>query len=158
MKKKQKYDSKEIGALPILAAIDFSNSSRRALLFAADLADRINHPLHVLHIIHDPGNEPGYYSIKKKQVLRIEERAAEMFELFMADIRSANPEQKSLQNFTYSLVSGIPVTRILEIEKKIKPFMLVLGSQGRTGLSHLMLGSKAEQIVQLSKYPVTIVK
>jgi len=81
-----------------------------------------------------------------------------MFELFMADIRSANPEQKSLQNFTYSLVSGIPVTRILEIEKKIKPFMLVLGSQGRTGLSHLMLGSKAEQIVQLSKYPVTIVK
>ena len=30
--------------------------------------------------------------------------------------------------------------------------------QGRTGLAHLMLGSKAEQVVRLAKIPVTIVK
>ena len=31
-------------------------------------------------------------------------------------------------------------------------------SQGRTGLKHIMLGSKAEQVVNLSPIPVTIVK
>jgi nucleotide-binding universal stress UspA family protein len=36
--------------------------------------------------------------------------------------------------------------------------MVVMGSQGRTGLKHLFLGSKAEQVVHLCPTPVTIVK
>jgi universal stress protein A len=36
--------------------------------------------------------------------------------------------------------------------------MIVMGSQGRTGLAHLLLGSKAERVVRLSPIPVTIVK
>ena len=36
--------------------------------------------------------------------------------------------------------------------------MVVMGSQGRTGLDHLLLGSKAEQVVRLSPVPVLIVK
>ena len=36
--------------------------------------------------------------------------------------------------------------------------MVVMGSQGRTGLKHLVIGSKAAQIVQLCPVPVTIVK
>jgi len=36
--------------------------------------------------------------------------------------------------------------------------MIVMGSQGRTGIAHMMLGSKAEQVVRLSPVPVTIVK
>ena len=33
-----------------------------------------------------------------------------------------------------------------------------MGSHGRTGLSHLLLGSKAQSVVQLAPMPVTIVK
>ena len=33
-----------------------------------------------------------------------------------------------------------------------------MGSQGRTGLPHLMLGSKAERVVRLAPMPVIIVK
>ena len=36
--------------------------------------------------------------------------------------------------------------------------MIVMGSQGRTGLEHLLLGSIAERVAQLSSIPVTIVK
>ncbi len=36
--------------------------------------------------------------------------------------------------------------------------MIIMGSQGRTGLAHLMLGSKAEQVVRMARIPVTIVK
>jgi hypothetical protein len=36
--------------------------------------------------------------------------------------------------------------------------MIIMGSQGRTGLSHVMLGSKAEQVVRLASLSVMIVK
>ena len=41
---------------------------------------------------------------------------------------------------------------------KTEAQMIVMGSQGRTGLSHLLLGSKAEKVAQLAPIPVTIVK
>ena len=53
---------------------------------------------------------------------------------------------------------GLPVTRILEVATKTEAQMIVMGSQGRTGLSHLLLGSKAEKVAQLAPIPVTIVK
>ena len=39
-----------------------------------------------------------------------------------------------------------------------KAHHIVIGSQGRTGLPHFLLGSKAERVVRLSPIPVTIVK
>ena len=36
--------------------------------------------------------------------------------------------------------------------------MVVVGSKGRTGLKHVLIGSKASQIVQLCPVPVTVVK
>ena len=45
-----------------------------------------------------------------------------------------------------------------EVADQVDAGMVVMGSQGRTGLKHLMLGSKAEQIVRLCPVPVLIVK
>ena len=56
------------------------------------------------------------------------------------------------------LIVGLPVTRTLEAANKVGARMVVMGSKGRSGLSHILLGSKAEQIVRLSPVPVTIVK
>jgi nucleotide-binding universal stress UspA family protein len=56
------------------------------------------------------------------------------------------------------LVVGLPVNRILESAEKIQARMIIMGSQGRTGLAHAMLGSKSEQVVRLSSVPVLIVK
>ncbi|MBT7308392.1 MAG: universal stress protein [Gammaproteobacteria bacterium] len=145
---------------PILVAIDFSDHSSKALVFAAELCSALKRPLQILHVVHDPGGSPGYYSQKKakKQLQHMEERAEEMFHDFIKKVAQDNPTIDSLKKPTLILVSGIPVTRILEIEKKLEPYMVIMGSQGHTGLAHLMLGSKAEQVVHLSKYPVTIIK
>ena len=53
---------------------------------------------------------------------------------------------------------GIPGSRILEAAESADASLIVMGSRGRTGLPHLLLGSKAERVVQLSPIPVTIVK
>lgn len=145
---------------PVLVPVDFSPSSAAALVWAARLSRCLDDPLVVLHVAHDPESAPGYYlrSKRKKHLRRIEEAAAEMMEEFLDQVAKDNPGSEHLQNLEAMLVHGLPVTRILEVAKKLGASMIVMGSQGRTGLPHLLLGSKAERVAQLSPVPVTIVK
>jgi len=145
---------------PILVPIDFSENSETALLQAAELCEALKAKLVVLHVVHDLSQAPGFYAekVKKKQLRRMEDIAAEMLQEFMADIRKKHDKLTALQQADSLLVMGIPVTRILETAGKLNACMIVMGSQGRTGLSHILLGSKAEQVVRLAKIPVLIVK
>lgn len=145
---------------PILVPIDFSPCSESALLQAAELAEALQAPITVLHVVHDLTRTPGYDAMKgmKKQLRRMEDIAAEISQEYMAGMQKKYPELTALHNAETLLIVGIPVTRILEAADKINARMIVMGSQGRTGLSHVLLGSKAEQIVRLAKIPVMIVK
>lgn len=145
---------------PILIPVDFSACSEAALLCGAELAELTGAPLAVLHVVHDLGEAPGYYAVKgrKKQLRRMEDVAADMLDEFMLEVRKAHPGPRALENAEILLVVGLPVNRILETAENINARMIVMGSQGRTGLKHLMLGSKAEQVVNLAPIPVTIVK
>jgi nucleotide-binding universal stress UspA family protein len=117
-------------------------------------------PLVILHVVHDPGEMPGYYTKmrKKKNLVRIEDLAGEMLEDFMKSMKEKYPKHKILNRAETLLVLGLPVTKILQVIEKLEASMVVMGSQGRTGLDHMLLGSKAEQVVRLSPVPVTIVK
>lgn len=144
---------------PILVPVDFSVHSEAALLQACELSERLKNPLLVLHVVHDPAEMPGYYSqVTKQHLVRLEDAAAEMLNGFLKDVAGRNSRCKSLRNLESMLVVGLPVTRILEVAKMVDAIMIVMGSRGRTGLDHLMLGSKAEQVVRLSPIPVMIVK
>jgi len=144
----------------ILVPVDFSEHSEAALVQAAEYAQAMSGSLVVLHVVHDPGEMPGYYSklIKKKRATRIQDMAAEAFDQFMDRVSDENRKFDSLNEADRLMVSGLPVTRILEVVEHLDPIMVVMGSQGRTGLKHLVIGSKAAQIVQLCPVPVTIVK
>lgn len=148
------------GTAPILVPVDFSPHSTAALLEAAKLARCTGQHLLVLHVVHDPAEMPGYYGqvTKKKKVVRIEDLAREAFDDYLDQVRRTHPDVKRLANCEQMLVVGLPLTRILEVLEHSGASMIVMGSQGRTGLDHLMLGSKAEQVVRLSPAPVLIVK
>jgi nucleotide-binding universal stress UspA family protein len=145
---------------PILVPVDFSLHSEAALLKACEMAECMKLPVIVLHVVHDPGDMPGYYAkiSTKKGLVRIEDLAMEMFEEFMKKVKKQHPKIRALHKSKTMLVVGLPVTRILQIIEKLNASMVVMGSQGRTGLEHMLLGSKAEQVVRLSPVPVTIVK
>ena len=145
---------------PILVPIDFSSYSEAALLFACELAETMHAPIVILHVVHDPGDAPGYYEVKgrKKQLRRLQDLAHEKFEEFFDKFLEEHPKLDSLKRAKREMVVGLPVTRILEVIEKTQPKMVVMGSAGRTGLSHFLLGSKAEQLVRLCPTPVTIVK
>jgi nucleotide-binding universal stress UspA family protein len=144
----------------ILVPVDFSSFSEAALLKACELASCMGLPIVILHVVHDPSELPGYYSrmSQKNTLVRIEDVAQEMLDEFIAKMTTVHPELGSLAEATPMLVVGVPVGRILEVAKLVNAAMIVMGSQGRTGLDHLLLGSKTEQVVRLSPVPVTVVK
>ncbi|NKN32261.1 universal stress protein [Marichromatium bheemlicum] len=145
---------------PILVPVDFSPHSEAALAFAAELADYRRGALLILHVVHDPFSMPGYYgrALKKKQLHRIEDGAAEMFDEFVAAVRARHPDLATLQTAETLLVKGLPSTRILEVAERQAAPQIVMGSKGLTGLRHLLIGSVAERVVHRAKTPVTIVK
>lgn len=151
---------KKSSAKTILVPVDFSPHSEAALEFAADLAEKMPAHLIILHVVHDPGEMPGYYAklVKKKRVGRIQDIAREVFDDFLRQFIDTHPQLKPVRKAGNLMIIGLPVTRILQVIEKLNPTLVVMGSQGRTGLKHLLLGSKAEQVVQLSPVPVTIVK
>ena len=144
----------------ILVPVDFSAFSEAALVKACELADCIKLPIVILHVVHDPSELPGYYAkmTKKKNLVRMEDVAKEMFDEFMEMMLKNHPKLKALAKAESMLVVGLPVGRILEVAKTVDAEMIVMGSQGHTGLKHMLLGSKAEQVVRLSPVSVTIVK
>jgi len=158
-------ENQEAGDTPapaggILVPVDFSAYSEAALALACEIAASTDAPLHILHVVHDPGEAPGYYRLDNRdgELLRLQDVAREMFEEFVAHLKSARPDLGRLESAQKLLVVGLPVSRIIETAERVQPALVVMGSAGRTGLSHLMLGSKAEQVVRLCRAPVTIVK
>lgn len=145
---------------PILVPVDFSYQSEAALIYAVGLGKCLHQPVLVLHVVHDPGSMPGYYSraLRKKQVHRIEDGAADMLAEFLKDVVERHPHLRALRDIQSMLVKGLPSRRILEVAEQQGASLIVLGSKGLTGLKHLMIGSVAERVVHLAPIPVTVVK
>lgn len=146
------------GRREILAAVDFSPHSRAALEWAADACERFDLPLEVVHVVHDPGSAPGSYRVATEALKRLEDVAQEQLQEFLRQTMAAHPTSVPLAEARRTLVVGLPVQRILEVATGHGAELIVLGSQGRTGLPHLLLGSIAQRVAQLSPVPVTIVK
>jgi len=152
---------------PILVPVDFSEYSREALAWAGRLARDLGAPLLVLHVVHEPGHEPGYYQRAWEQaglpertdsMLQLDRAAAELMTEFLEQACRSHPVLGSADGLSTRLETGIPVPRILEVAAEVRAQHIVMGSYGRTGLAHLLIGSKASQIVHLSPVTVTIVK
>ena len=147
-----------VEAGPILVPVDFSPDSEAALLWACNYAAHVGADVVVLHVVHDPIEAPGSYRRSEADVMRpMEDVASEMMGQFIEKIGEAHTDLK-LDAVATQLVLGIPENRILEVAEKEGASMIVMGSRGRTGLPHLLLGSKAEHVAQRAAIPETIVK
>ncbi|MCP4381260.1 MAG: universal stress protein [Hyphomicrobiales bacterium] len=143
----------------VLCAVDFSADSEAALLWSSSQAERDSARLVVLHVVHDPASSPGFYHKPGGDWPRpMEDVAEEMFGEFISGVRGRNPEANGLKRIETILVSGLPSSRIVEVAEEIGANHIVVGSRGRTGLPHIMLGSVAERVAQISQVPVTVVK
>jgi nucleotide-binding universal stress UspA family protein len=133
----------------ILHPTDFSERSNYAFRCACSLAQDYGARLVVLHV-YTPlvvGSPEGVFvqsDIEDKEALR------EQFQ-------QLQPRDPSVQ-MECRIVEGDSATEILRAAEETKCDVIVLGTHGRTGLSRLLLGSVAEQVVRRALCPVVTIK
>lgn len=147
------------GRAPILVCLDFSPGSDSAFAWAVEAALAFDVRLIALHVVHDPADAPGFYvRPKMDKVEEFERVAQEMMDEFIAAARKQNPRFDDLRGFESIIVTGLPVSRILEIAEREAVGMIAMGAQGRTALADLVLGSHVERVTRLAPVTITVVK
>ncbi len=144
---------------PVLVAIDLSEDSHEAVLWACDYARQASAPLHIVHCLHDPAEAPGRYAHDRADPLeRMADTAQRLLSHFVDGLRQAYPGHETLAVASARLVAGLPVRAILDEAAALDAGLIVLGSRGKNGLKRALFGSVAQQVTQLSTVPVTLVK
>ena len=133
-----------------LVAHDFSACSKVALEHAVALARQSHGRLILLHVhppeVVPPGQQTGGHTYRS---VRIDEKTLEEL---AEGLRADGVEVET------DTVVGEPAARILEEAERRGVDMIVTGTHGRRGLSHLILGSVAERVVRESRVPVLVAK
>ena len=137
----------------ILVAIDFSDPSQGARRKAQEWAALSGDELLLLHV--DDTMEQAVTDAMTTPLLEISRsRRAEA----MQKLRKIESELRALGLKARSLVvGGVPYHSITTEAGAAGARMIVVGTQGRTGLSHLLIGSVAERVVREAPCPVLVV-
>jgi universal stress protein A len=132
----------------ILAPTDFSASAIQAVTAAFELAQTFGAKLSLLHVIEVPA-----YAIEVALPLEALERDARR------ELALLLPEAEAAHMDVTRLVDvGVPYQKIVETATAEQVDLIVMATHGRTGLSHLVLGSVAERMVRLAPCPVLTIR
>lgn len=137
----------------ILVPVDFEEPSQRALDFAVELATKLNASLTLVHVYEVPIYAyAGLVNTLPNLLPVIEEAAREQLTRSLSAVHSKLPKADAI------LRMGIPWDTIISAIGETGADLVVMGTHGRRGLSHALLGSVAEKVVRLSAVPVLTVR
>lgn len=130
----------------ILLPVDFSECSRKALQYAVSFARQFHAEVVLLHVVEVVPVEGHTVAVE------IREEAARQLSEWRKEIVS-RATVKAVVTEAHSAHEAI-----VEAARESNVDMIVLGTHGRTGLAHLVLGSTAERVVRHAPCPVLVVR
>ena len=147
-----------MGIRRIMIPIDYSENSKLALAYGAELALGFGASLDIVHVWDRPTyltdavmvQRPGEAHKPIGELIR--ENAQHDMKEFLSEVSLPAEVMCSSR-----LISGEPASALLAELKKGEHDLVVLSTHGRTGIAHLLLGSIAEKLVRLSPVPVLTV-
>ncbi|KPK66274.1 MAG: hypothetical protein AMK73_00495 [Planctomycetes bacterium SM23_32] len=145
----------DISVSTIVCAVDFSEYAEHALRYAVYLARVFKADLKLLHVVEIPFL-PSYSLAGVPDlslpVDEIEEGARQnmqaLLERTRADYERAEGEVRT----------GTAFLEIINYARETDADLIVVGTHGRTGLRHMIIGSVAEKVVRKAPCPVLSVK
>ena len=140
----------------ILVPLTLTKDSKNILDYATSIAEKFDAKITVFHVLREQkvdlseiDYESGFLEkIKKHQ----EEEIKDELKKFITD------ELVKKYNITTEIKWGQPFLEIVNKAKKINADLIVMGTHGRTGLSHVLLGSVAEKVLRLAPCPVLVTR
>jgi nucleotide-binding universal stress UspA family protein len=135
----------------ILCPVDFSPESRRAMELAAELARDSHAALVVAHVW-----SPPHWVAGGDLAPEYLERAIDADEAELAEWKH-HAEELGATDVATKLLTGSPWDQILTAATEDRAIdLIVMGTHGRTGLSHVLLGSVAEKVMRHAPCPVLV--
>lgn len=148
----------------ILAPTDFSNFSGFALEWAAYLAQCMKADLVLLHVIPEEEGKIIEEIIGEGAVVHIskgvredvvQDRQKKLKDQYNMAVSSEIKSSLRVEEITRI---GVPFLEIIKVAKEKDVDLIVMGTHGRTGLSHVLIGSVAEKVVHHAHCPVLTIK
>jgi nucleotide-binding universal stress UspA family protein len=138
----------------ILVPTDFSEYADYALDYAIELAQKLQARLTLLHIIDtmplgvvEEGSmlPPSYW-------LELETSLEQSMEASLKRLDDVGLQGETL------IIHGVPFQSIIDTAKDKEADLIVMGTHGRTGLTHVLMGSVAERVVRMAPCPVLVTR
>ncbi|MDD8042759.1 MAG: universal stress protein [Verrucomicrobiota bacterium] len=141
----------------ILVGVDFSETGALALEYAVGLAKLLknNAKLVLVHVLEPvPAPADSTWAVDLVELERqMEESATNRLKSLAEEL-----SQKEGLVVRTEFRRGVPYRGLLEAVQDLMADLLVLGTHGRTGLSHMFLGSTAERTVRHASCPVLTIR
>jgi nucleotide-binding universal stress UspA family protein len=143
----------------ILVPTDFTPCSQRAVSYAAELARRFDAEVVLVHAIEAPLNLPPH------TLVHIDAQGLSM--PIMDYVREAADRRMgtALEELTLAKVKARSVVEVGDVRdvtlaqvERLPADLIVMGTNGRTGLRHLLIGSVAEDVVRRAPVPVLTIR
>jgi len=139
----------------ILVPTDFSEFSKQAVDYAVELARRFDAEITLIYVLQDAVAlfpEPGVaFPAPGNYLQELQESSQQALER----LRESLPAEMTIQTV---LRNGPPFVEIVRYAKEEGVDLIVIGTHGRSGLAHMLLGSVAEKVVRKAHCPVLTVR
>jgi nucleotide-binding universal stress UspA family protein len=140
-----------------LVPVDCSEDANQALEYAIALASTLCARVILLHVMQSPpwGGVDMDVTLPHAYSQFIQHLEAEVTHRMQACLERVNA--RGLEG-EIAVIHGVPFQEILDTAKKQQVDLIIMGTHGRTGLQHVLLGSVAEKVVRLAPCPVLVVR
>jgi nucleotide-binding universal stress UspA family protein len=137
----------------VVVGVDFSTGARAALLFALQDAARRGVPVEAVTAYRPPDYWMDFYAVASYQPDQIRTAALDRLRTFVTEVVPEGPLPPPLVRLHASMGAAADVL-IMESQGAD---LLVVGSRGHGGFTHMLLGSVSMQVAQHASCPVTVV-
>jgi nucleotide-binding universal stress UspA family protein len=139
----------------VLVATDFGEPAAKALAYGQDLSRQYSATLHVLHVADDVtaryATEIPMFTADEQSQLEQSARARVEALLTAEDRRQLNARAVVRSSLS-------PAAAICDYAKTSRVDLIIMGTHGRGGMAHLLMGSVAERVVRTAPCPVLTVR
>jgi nucleotide-binding universal stress UspA family protein len=140
----------------ILCPTDLSDECKAAFEMACEWATQFGAELHLLHVVAELANPYPYLGPPFNEVVSLETMIRQKAETALG--AWVPPDRFKALRIVRDLRGGSPIANILQYAEEKKVDLIVMGTHGRHGFSHLLLGSVAEHVVRRAPCPVLTVR
>ena len=138
----------------IVCPVDFSEFTEEIVTYAVSIAKKFNTELHLFHVIPNLNYFTPYESfLTPENLVAIENNiGVEVDRDFNKIIKKIDIPVKKITK------TGVTFVEIIDYVKTEAIDLIVMGTHGRSGIEHILIGSVAEKVVRKAPCPVLTIR